>query len=526
MANKSEIIKANLAFMFGRNQQNDQQDPDKRSLIRTNGMKYIETSEDKIQDFINEYDYLSPSYPCSVHIPSDSIIYPSYEHALQASKTNDMNIREYLSNIHDIKELKRAVSKYIDITQEWKDQSLHIAEQLLRDKFFCSRDLQIKLLKTEHRSIYYLNNFNDLYWGINKEGKGQNNYGKIIELIRESIEKGTIEKKWIHDHFQLENPENLLIKVISYRPNELNHEEKLSIESNQYENLSVIHFGKSSENDVPLPTPTASRIHALILVDKHKGLILIDLHSANGTFINNSTEKIQPMTPIILESGVTVIQFALSKRRFIVEYNLNAEQYRREQLYLKLSDPKQISGDPESETTVFIGNLSYSTTETDLSNAFTPCGTIRNIKIPKDQATGEGRGIAFIVFETISGLRQALIRDGDLLNGRPMKVKRSEAKSADKRSSNSNQNERKERRAHEKKKDDELSYYQDPRDNERRARDDSRVNRDEPSEQTSRRRRSNSRDSHDSDSQRRRRNRRSASPKHKRSRRSRSRSRS
>jgi RNA recognition motif-containing protein/predicted NAD-dependent protein-ADP-ribosyltransferase YbiA (DUF1768 family) len=474
MANKAEIIKQNLAFMYGRNQEDVKNDPDKRSLVRTAGRNFIET--DMITNFsLPEYDFLSPNYSCIVYLAQDTIPYPSYEHALQASKTNDMTLRKLLSEIVEVKEVKRKVSKLIKLNENWKEKSLIIAEQLLRDKFFRSKELQRKLMQTNHRKICYVNTFHDHYWGMDGEGKGQNHYGKLLELIRESIENDSIEKKWISDHFQLENPENLMIRITSHRhvppppppssppsspllqkneesvstttavmatdttetfdSNEEEEKEEVNNETVSFEHLAVLHIGKSSQNDLILPTPTASRYHALLLIDQRSQLILIDLNSANGTYLHNSAtaetrEVAPPMIPISIKSGVTEIQFGVTQRRYVVEVDLHAEHHRREQLYSKLSNPTELfSKDSEAETTIFVGNLSYSCTEADLTQTFTPCGPIRQIKIPKDPATREGRGIAFVIFETIGGLRQALIRDGDLLNGRPMKVKRSEAKS-------------------------------------------------------------------------------------------------
>jgi RNA recognition motif-containing protein/predicted NAD-dependent protein-ADP-ribosyltransferase YbiA (DUF1768 family) len=468
MSNKAEIIKQNLAFMYGRNQEDVKHDPDKRSLVRTAGRSYLET--DMITNFsLPEFEFLSPNYPCVVYLSQDKTPYPSYEHALQASKTRDMALRKSLSEIVDVKEVKRKVSKFIQVSETWKENSLRIAEQLLRDKFFRHKELQMKLMKTEHRSIRYVNNFHDLYWGMDEERKGQNHYGKLIESIRDSFENDTIEKKWISDHFKLENPENLMIRITSYRQASLPPSQMESLETDaptrsapavateiidpseetnqtfSFEHLSVLHIGKTStQNHLVLETPTASRSHALLLVNQQSQLILIDLNSANGTYLHTSTaadidtdsgtvsemKQIDPMVPYTLESGVTKIQFGITQRRYVVEVDLQAERHRREELYSKLSNPTELfPKDSEAETTIFVGNLSYSCSEADLTQTFSSCGSIRQIKIPKDPATGEGRGIAFVIFETIGGLRQALVRDGDLLNGRPMKVKRSEAKS-------------------------------------------------------------------------------------------------
>ena len=81
------------------------------------------------------------------------------------------------------------------------------------------------------------------------------------------------------------------------------------------------------------------------------------------------------------------------------------------------------------ETTIFVGNLSYSSTEQEVKDFFSVCGEVTNVKIPRDRESGETRGIAFVTFDKIGGLYQALTRDGDELGDRELKIRRSEAKS-------------------------------------------------------------------------------------------------
>ncbi len=45
---------------------------------------------------------------------------------------------------------------------------------------------------------------------------------------------------------------------------------------------------------------------------------------------------------------------------------------------------------------IYVGNLSYQTTEESLETAFGAFGTIRSVSIVRDRQTGESRGFGFI----------------------------------------------------------------------------------------------------------------------------------
>lgn len=62
---------------------------------------------------------------------------------------------------------------------------------------------------------------------------------------------------------------------------------------------------------------------------------------------------------------------------------------------------------------IYIGNLSYRTTEENLETAFTPFGAIRSVTIVRDRQTSESRGFGFVEMDVddeasaaIAGLNQ------------------------------------------------------------------------------------------------------------------------
>src|SRR6188474_136527 len=47
-------------------------------------------------------------------------------------------------------------------------------------------------------------------------------------------------------------------------------------------------------------------------------------------------------------------------------------------------------------TKLYVGNLPYQTTESDLQTLFETAGTVSTINIVRDRATGQARGFAFV----------------------------------------------------------------------------------------------------------------------------------
>ena len=49
---------------------------------------------------------------------------------------------------------------------------------------------------------------------------------------------------------------------------------------------------------------------------------------------------------------------------------------------------------------LYVGNLSYETTETDLQTLFGQAGTVETVRVMRDMATGRARGFAFVEMAT------------------------------------------------------------------------------------------------------------------------------
>jgi RNA recognition motif-containing protein len=74
-------------------------------------------------------------------------------------------------------------------------------------------------------------------------------------------------------------------------------------------------------------------------------------------------------------------------------------------------------------TNIFVGNLSYQTTEDDLRAAFQAYGAIERVSIVTDRDTGQPRGFAFVEMTNSAEAASAINGlNGTELNGRAMNV--------------------------------------------------------------------------------------------------------
>ena len=59
-------------------------------------------------------------------------------------------------------------------------------------------------------------------------------------------------------------------------------------------------------------------------------------------------------------------------------------------------------------TKLYVGNLPYQTTESDLQVLFEAAGPVSSINIVRDRATGQARGFAFVEMSDAAAAQQAI----------------------------------------------------------------------------------------------------------------------
>lgn len=78
---------------------------------------------------------------------------------------------------------------------------------------------------------------------------------------------------------------------------------------------------------------------------------------------------------------------------------------------------------------LYVGNMSFQTTEADLRDAFSQFGTVTDIYIASDRMTGRPRGFAFITFGTEEESKLAASKmNGVDMGGRALTVNEAKPK--------------------------------------------------------------------------------------------------
>lgn len=135
-----------------------------------------------IGPFKEKYEFLSNFYPSKIFY--DGFWYPTVEHAYQASKTMDYDIRLYISNLYTAGQAKK-FAKNLVLRKYWADIKVNIMKDLISKKF-AILELRMKLLGTGNEELVEINWWNDIFWGV-CNGIGENNLGKILMNEREGI---------------------------------------------------------------------------------------------------------------------------------------------------------------------------------------------------------------------------------------------------------------------------------------------------------------------------------------------------
>ncbi|HET6928701.1 MAG TPA: RNA-binding protein [Candidatus Acidoferrum sp.] len=80
---------------------------------------------------------------------------------------------------------------------------------------------------------------------------------------------------------------------------------------------------------------------------------------------------------------------------------------------------------------LFVGNLSFQTTESELNDLFKPFGQVGRVNLVKDRETGRARGFAFVEMPNDDEAAKAIAGlDGKQVGGRNLKVNEARPKEA------------------------------------------------------------------------------------------------
>lgn len=146
----------------------------------------------KTEIFVHEIDWMHNNYPVDIEV--GGLVYPTVEHAYQAAKFDDLNIKQKIADLpaSKVKRAKDIGRKTKGIKPEWENIKFHVMKNvmkmLIRQKFFSRDDLGTLLINTGNAEIVFKSN-SDIFWGRTgtDEYCGDNNLGEILEEIREEL---------------------------------------------------------------------------------------------------------------------------------------------------------------------------------------------------------------------------------------------------------------------------------------------------------------------------------------------------
>ena len=71
---------------------------------------------------------------------------------------------------------------------------------------------------------------------------------------------------------------------------------------------------------------------------------------------------------------------------------------------------------------LYVGNLSFQTTESDVTNAFAQCGAVESVSIITDRDSGRSKGFGFVLMEEEGADKAIATLHGSQLDGRTLTV--------------------------------------------------------------------------------------------------------
>ena len=200
--------------------------------------------------------------------------YPSVEHAFQAAKAAaEPEQAEAIRKAASPKEA-HALGQLVSLPPTWERQRLKLMETLLRDKFRRDSSLRERLLRTENKNLIANNKWGETFWGVSG-GNGGNNLGKLLMSLRDEARAGDDVDAWLRSSFEVADvgPDIDPISLEQTRKGE-------PIKPDLTLGAAALYFvGKHSTCAVQLEHPSVSRRHAVLLRDKVRGLLVVDLAS-------------------------------------------------------------------------------------------------------------------------------------------------------------------------------------------------------------------------------------------------------
>jgi ribA/ribD-fused uncharacterized protein len=148
---------------------------------------YAIHADGKICGFFGPFRFLSNFYMLEDGgVSLDDVYYPSVEHAYQAAKW-PRNLREQFLDITPGRAKKLGKEAPNFNQKKWDKAKVSVMSALCGQKFWNNYKMKQMLLMTEDAHLEERNSWGDTFWGVDVNGVGENNLGKILMHIRHDI---------------------------------------------------------------------------------------------------------------------------------------------------------------------------------------------------------------------------------------------------------------------------------------------------------------------------------------------------
>jgi len=149
---------------------------------------------DRISSFKGEHAFLSNFHQCSIFY--EGLMFPSTEHAFQAAKTLDQQLRMYIAAARTSGKAKQmggpnGIIPPDKFREDWDEIKVDVMRELLVIKFSKAYLMQ-QLLATGTAMLVEGNDWHDTFWGVtNHNGVGSNILGHLLMSIRQELQQLT-----------------------------------------------------------------------------------------------------------------------------------------------------------------------------------------------------------------------------------------------------------------------------------------------------------------------------------------------
>ena len=143
----------------------------------------------EIKGFTGKYRYLSNYYLCEFYY--HGACWPSSEHAYQAAKFTNPETRYKIYMVKTPNAAKKLGGTIKPIREDWEHIKIRIMYEIVLEKFKQNKKLKELLLDTGDAYLEETNTWNDLFWGKDPFGHGENHLGQCLMKVRSELARNT-----------------------------------------------------------------------------------------------------------------------------------------------------------------------------------------------------------------------------------------------------------------------------------------------------------------------------------------------